>query len=204
MEDVLDVYHLPYNANEPVVCFDECSKQLLEHVRKPIPAEPGKLARVDDEYKRCGTVNIFCAVEPLTGHVIFQVTDQRRTVDCGEFLKMISDNYPEAERIKLVSDNLNTHGPGALYAAFAPEQARKLAERFEFHYTPKHGSWLNMAEITLSVMKRQCLTQRIATREGVHEQIEAWDRGRSEGQILWHFTTDNARIKLRRLYPTIQ
>jgi len=204
MEDVLDVYHRAYNEDEPVVCFDECSKQLLQHVRTPIPAGPGRLARVDDEYKRCGTVNIFCSVEPLTGHVIYQATERRTLADCGIFMKEIADQYTEASRIILVCDNLNTHGAAALYAAFPPEQARQLAERFEFHYTPKHGSWLNMAEIELSVMARQCLDQRIATRERVQELLEAWDLGRAEGRISWQFTTKDARVKLRRLYPSIQ
>jgi len=204
MEDVLDVYHRPYDPDEPQICFDECSKQLLQHVRTPIPARPGQLARVDDEYKRCGTVNIFCAVEPLTGHVIYEATEHRTLVDCGKFLKKIADQYPEALRIILVCDNLNTHGPAALYAAFPPEQARALAGRFEFHYTPKHGSWLNMAEIELSVMTRQCLDQRIETKDRVQELLEAWDQGRAEGRISWQFTTEQARIKLRRLYPSIQ
>lgn len=133
MEDVLDVYHRPYNADEPVVCFDECSKQLLQHVRTPIPAGPGRLARVDDEYKRCGTVNIFCGVEPLTGHVIYQATERRTLADCGHFLKQMADQYPEASRIILVCDNLNTHGAAALYAAFPPEQARQLK--------PDIGTW---------------------------------------------------------------
>jgi hypothetical protein len=204
MEDVLEVYHLPYNPDAPVICFDECSKQLLQHVRKPIPARPGRLACVDDEYKRCGTANIFVAVEPLTGHVLFEVTDQRRTVDCGMFLKKIADEYSEASRIILVCDNLNTHTVAAFYATFAPTQARELTKRFEFHYTPKHGSWLNVAETELSIVARQCLAQRIETRARVQELMEAWDRGRNEGTISWQFTTDSARIKLRRLYPSIQ
>jgi hypothetical protein len=204
MEDVLDVYHRPYDPDAPVICFDECSKQLLQHVRTPLTARPGQLARVDDEYKRCGTVNIFCAVEPLTGHVVWEVTDHRGTVDCGAFLKRIADEYSEASRIVLVSDNLNTHTAAALYATFAPEQARQLAKRFEFHYTPKHGSWLNMAETELSIIARQCLDQRIETKQRVQELMTAWDRGRGEGTIWWQFSTDDARIKLRRLYPSIQ
>jgi len=204
MEDVLDIYHAPYDPDAPVVAFDECSKQLLAHVRRPMPAAPGQLARVDDEYIRCGTVNIFCAVEPLTGLVSFEATDRRTLADCGRFLKKVAEQYPEASRIILVSDNLNTHTAAALYAAFEPEQARELARRFEFRYTPKHGSWLNVAELELSVMARQCLSQRIETKQRVQELLAAWDRHRGEGTISWQFTTEQARIKLRRLYPSIQ
>lgn len=204
MEDVLDVYHRPYDPEVPVVCFDECSKQLLKHVRTPLPTRRGCVARVDDEYKRCGTVNIFCAVEPLTGHVIWEVTDHRGTLDCGAFLRRIADEYPEASRIVLVSDNLNTHTPAALYATFAPEQAHELRKRFEFHHTPKHASWLNVAEIELSIMTRQCLDQRIESKEHVQQLVNAWDLRRDEGTINWQFTTEDARIKLRRLYPSVQ
>ena len=204
MEDVLAVYHRPYDPDFPVVCFDECSKQLLEHVRTPVAPRAGRLACVDDEYKRCGTANVFCAVEPLTGHVVVEVTSQRRTVDCGHFLKRIADEYPEASRIILVCDNLNTHTAAAFYASFEPEQARALAERFEFHYTPKHGSWLNMAETELSILARQCFAQRIESKARAEQLVEDWLRGRDEGTISWQFTTESARIKLRRLYPSIQ
>lgn len=204
MEDVLEVYHLPYDASRPVVCFDETSKQLLEHTRQPITATPKHPARVDDEYKRCGTANIFLAVEPLTGSVILEATERRGLVDCAMFLRTLADEvYPNASRIVLVCDNLNTHTAACFYEAFAPEQARRLTQRFEFHHTPKHGSWLNVAECQLSVLARQCLDQRVGSLVELRRLLLAWDENRKITSVCWQFTTKDARTKLRRLYPII-
>jgi hypothetical protein len=202
MEDVLEVYHRPYDPKLPQVCLDETSKQLLEHVRAPMPAAPGQLARVDDEYRRCGTANIFLAVEPLTGHVVLEATERRTAVDFAHFLRRLSDaEYPEAERIVLVLDNLNTHSPASLYEAFDPAEARRLVERFELHFTPKHGSWLDVAEIQLSVLARQALDQRIPSLARLRAILTAWMSQRCDAPVRWRFTTDDARIKLLHLYP---
>jgi hypothetical protein len=202
MEDVLDVYHRPYDERFPLVCVDETSKQLLEHVRVPIPPEPGVPARVDDEYVRCGTANIFLAVEPLTGRVVTEATHQRTAVDFAHFLRRLADDtHRSAERIVLVMDNLNTHTPAALYEAFEPEEARRLTEKFEIHHTPKHGSWLNIAEIQLSVLARQALDQRIDSLDTLKATLVAWHAQRPSSTVRWRFTTADARIKLRRLYP---
>ena len=202
MEDVLEVYHRPYDANRPQVCVDETSKQLLDHVRVPVPAKPGVCARVDDEYRRCGTANIFLAVEPLTGRVVTEATDQRAFVDFAHFLRRLADDvYPAAERIVLVMDNLSTHTPAALYEAFEPDDARRLTKKFEIHYTPKHGSWLNIAEIELSILARQALDQRISSLDGLQTILRAWHAQRAPVSVRWRFTTADARIKLRRLYP---
>jgi len=204
MEDVLDVYHRPFDPARPQVCMDETSKQLLEHTRVPVPASPGRPARVDDEYKRCGTANIFAAVEPLTGRCCVQVTDRRTAVDTARFLRRLSDEeYPEAEKIVLVMDNLNVHRIASLYEAFKPAEARRLAERFEIHHTPKHGSWLNVAEIFLSTLSRQCLEQRVETIARLRALVVAWRASRTGGKVIWRFTTKDARIKLHRLYPSI-
>ena len=203
MEDVLDVYHRPYDPARPQVCLDETSKQLLEHTRVPIAAGRGKLARVDDEYKRCGTANIFAAVEPLTGDCIVKVTEHRTAVDMAHFLRRLSDHYSAAAVIVLVMDNLNIHGLSCLYEAFEPVEARRLAQRFEIHHTPKHGSWLNVAEIFLSTMARQCLDQRIGSMPALRSTIADWEASRSSGKVKWRFTTADARIKLHRLYPSI-
>lgn len=204
MEDVLDVYHLPYDAQRPVVCFDETSKQLVEHTRRPIPASPGVDARVDDEYRRCGTANIFLATEPLTGRVVLEATEHRSAVDCAKFLQYLADNvYPRASKILLVSDNLNTHTAASFYEAFPPVEARRLTARFEMHHTPKHGSWLNIAECQLSVLGRQCLDRRIGSIDELQKLTAAWGRERKGNCINWQFTTAGARIKLRRLYPII-
>lgn len=204
MEGVLDVYHRPYDASRPVVCFDETSKQLLQHVRVPIPARPGQPRRVDDEYRRCGTANIFAALEPLTGEVLIEATASRDFVHTAHFLKRLSDEvYPDAEKIILVMDNVSSHNFGCFYQAFEPEEARRLVERFEVHNTPTHGSWLNVAEILLSVMARQCLDQRIDTMEALQRAIAAWIDARGPVNVDWQFTTDDARIKLRHLYPTV-
>lgn len=204
MEDVLEVYHRPYDPKRPQVCLDETSKQLLEHVRTPIPATPDHVARVDDEYQRCGTANIFLAVEPLTGCVSLEATERRTSVDFAHFLRRLSDeDYPEAERIVLVLDNLNTHSVASLYEAFAPAEARRLTERFELHFTPKHGSWLNIAEIELSVLARQALDQRIASLRRLRTILNNWLSQREDVKVRWRFTTDDARIKLLHLYPEV-
>lgn len=202
MEDVMDVYHLPYDPQRPVVCFDETSKQLVLHTRPPLPPRPGTPERVDDEYKRCGTANIFLAVEPLTGEVIVQPTQRRTAVDCAEFLRYLADEvYPQATKIVLVGDNLNTHTAASFYEAFPPEEARRLTQRFEMHHTPKHGSWLNIAECELSVLSRACLRQRIGSIEDLHRLLNAWVQTRKVSPVRWQFTNAQARIKLRRLYP---
>jgi hypothetical protein len=204
LEDVLDVYHRPFDPARPQVCMDETSKQLLEHTRVPIPAGPGRSARVDDEYKRCGTANIFAAVEPLTGRCCVQVTDRRTAVDTAHFLRRLADDeYPDAEKIVLVMDNLNVHGTASLYEAFKPAEARRLAKRFEIHHTPKHGSWLNVAEIFLSTLSTQCLDQRVETIIRLRALVRAWQAARTGGKVIWRFTTKQARIKLHRLYPSI-
>jgi transposase len=203
MEDVLEVYHRPYDPARPQVCLDESSKQLLEHTRIPIAASCGKPARVDDEYKRCGTANIFAALEPVTGRSLVKVTEHRTAVDMAHFLRLLSDSYPHAAVIVLVMDNLNIHALSCLYEAFEPAEARRLAERFEVHHTPKHGSWLNVAEIFLSILSRECLDQRIANMPALQRTIAAWQASRPAAAVKWRFTTAEARIKLRRLYPSI-
>lgn len=202
MEDVLEVYHRPYDARFPVVCFDETSKQLVEHVRVPIRPHSGSPARVDDEYKRCGTANIFLAVEPLTGDVLIEVTEHRTAIDCAAFLRSLADDvYPKADKIVLVGDNLNVHTAASFYEAYPPGEARRLTTRFEMHHTPKHGSWLNVAECQLSVVGRQCLDQRIGSIDELEKALAAWGRNRKGHRVNWQFTTADARIKLRRLYP---
>lgn len=204
MEDVLDVYHRPYDPLRPQVCLDETNKQLLQHVRVPIPARRGVRARVDDEYKRCGTANIFAALEPLTGRSLVEVTEHRASVDMAHFLRRLSDEqYPDATVIVLVQDNLSIHGHACLYEAFPPAEARRLARRFEVHYTPKHGSWLNVAEIFLSTLSIECLDRRIDTIAELRSIITAWQTSRTGGKVNWRFTTSAARIKLRSLYPSI-
>lgn len=204
MEDVLDVYHRPYDEQRPQVCLDETSKQLLEHTRKPVAAGPGTPARIDDEYTRCGTANIFAAIEPLTGRCVVEVTARRTAIDMAHFLARLSDEtYKNASAIVLVMDNLNIHDLSCLYAAFAPAEARRLIERFEVHHTPKHGSWLNVAEIFLSTLSRQCLDQRVGSIAALHTTVSAWLDARPKRKVNWHFTTADARIKLSRLYPSI-
>ena len=209
MEDVLAVYARPYDPQRPVVCVDEKSKELHADPtdRAPLPAAPGQVARRDYEYDRCGTANIFMAVEPLIGQRRVEVTAHRTKLDFAEFLRQLADEtYATAERIVLVCDNLNTHGPHVLYERFEPAEARRIAERFEWHYTPEHGSWLNVAEIELSVLERQCLRRRFPTQEYLAEEIAAWtgERNDTEATICWQFTAADARIKLRRLYPAIE
>lgn len=213
MEDVLDVYARPYDPLRPVVCVDEKSKELRSTPRGSLPAQPataeqaGQKERQDYEYARHGTCNIFLSVEPLAGRRRTRVSERRTYQDFAEELRLISDeDYPDAEVIVLVTDNLNTHGPACLYETFAPTQARRLAQRFEWHYTPEHGSWLNMAEIELSVLGRQCLNRRLAATEEVARHTRAWHQARNaqHAAIRWQFRTADARIKLRRLYPQIQ
>jgi hypothetical protein len=206
MEDVLDVYHRPYDEKRPMICLDEASKQLIGEVIEPIPAEPGRPERFDYEYTRNGTANLFMVSEPLTGWRHVEVTDRRTAVDFAELVRdLVEEVYPDAEKVVLVMDNLNTHKLASLYQAFPPERARRIAERLEIHHTPKHGSWLNMAEIELSVLARQCLDRRIETREELEREVAAWEEERNERgvEIRWRFTTADARIKLRRLYPVL-
>jgi hypothetical protein len=206
MEDVLEVYKRPYDPDRPVVCLDEASKQLIGDTRTPIPASPGQPERVDHEYVRNGTVNLFMVNQPLVGCRYIEVTERRTAVDFARLLKVISDDlYSGAEKIVLVMDNLNTHEMASLYKAFEPAEARRLLERFEVHHTPKHGSWLNMAEIELSVLSGQCLDQRFDSREALERAVQAWLLERNERcvGVNWHFTTEDARIKLKRLYPVV-
>ena len=206
MEMVLDVYKQPYDPLYPVVCMDESPKQLIAETRTPIPARAGQLARYDYEYSRRGTCNIFMANEPLVGKRMVRITSSRKRHDWARFLEEIAKQYKHAERITLVMDNLNTHEPGSLYHAFNPKKAKALLNRFEFVYTPKHGSWLNMAEIELRVLSTQCLNRRIDTITEVRSQVAAWEKERnnSNSEINWRFTTEKARIKLLHLYPTIE
>lgn len=205
MEDVLEVYARPYDASRPVVCVDEGRKELRSTVRAGIPARPGQPAREDYEYEREGVRNLFVALEPLVGRRKIQVTERRTACDFARFLRLISDEmYPEAHKIVLVVDNLNTHHVGCLYEAFAPAEAFRLSQRFEWHFTPEHGSWLNMAEIELSVLQRQCLSRRLSA-SALDREISAWESGRNalSGQIHWQFTAADARVRLRRLYPKL-
>ena len=207
MEDILDVYHRPLDPKRPLVCLDEASKQLIGEVAEPVPAAPGQPARIDYEYVRHGTANLFMISEPLTGWRHVEVTDRRTAVDFAEVVRaLVEEVYPEAEKVVLVLDNLNTHKLASLYEAFPPERARRIAERLEVHHTPKHGSWLNMAESELSVLARQCLDRRIETKEELEREVTAWEDERNGRGVVvrWQFTTADARIKLRRLYPTTQ
>jgi transposase len=206
MEDVLEVYHLPYDPDYPVVCMDESSKQMIGEVREPIPGKPGHPQRIDDEYVRNGVAEIFMEVEPLGGKRHVAITEHRTRKDWAAQIKqMLDERYPDATKVRLVMDNLNTHSIASLYEAFEPKEARRLAERLEIHYTPKHGSWLNMAEIELSVLKGQCLDRRIPDMSTMQAEVAAWetDRNHSTRKIVWQFTTVDARIKLKRLYPQL-
>ena len=206
MERVLDVYQRQYDSAVPVVCMDETPRQLIRETRSPVPARPGRPAHHDYEYRRCGTCNVFMATEPLAGKRMTQVTERKTKIDWARFLADIAQRYPDAQRITLVMDNLNTHCPGALYEAFPPARAKALWDRFEFVYTPKHGSWLNVAEVELNVMVRQCLNRRIDSIDALRAEVAAWQqsRDRSHAKVDWQFTTDDARIKLKRLYPTLE
>ncbi len=207
MEDVLEVYTRPHDPACPVVCLDEIGKQWVAETRTPLPAEPGQPERVDYEYERRGTANLFMTFEPLTGQRHVTVTDRRTAVDFAEEVKdLLEVRYPRAEKVVLVLDNLNTHKPAALYQAFEPAVARSLIDRLEIHHTPKHGSGLNRAEIELSVLSRQCLDRRIPDADTLTREVAAWEQARNANPrpVNWRFTTLNARIKLKRLYPSIQ
>ncbi len=200
------MYHLPYDPKYPVVCMDESSKQLIGEVSKPIPCKPGYPARIDDEYVRNGVVQIFMEVEPLAGKRHVAITKRRTRKDWAQQIKQMLDNrYPKAIKVLLVMDNLNTHNVASLYETFDPHEARRLAERLEIHYTPKHGSWLNMAEIELSALKGQCLDRRIPDMSSMQAEITIWENNRNNvsRNIDWQFTTPDARIKLKRLYPKL-
>jgi transposase len=206
MEDVLEVYHRPYDAKNPVVCMDESNKQLVSSTRDSLPLESGKPLRVDDEYVRHGVADIFMAVEPIAGKRWIEVTERRTRIDWAQFIKsLLDDRYPDASKVVLVMDNLNTHSIASLYEAFSPEEALRLASRLEIHFTPKHGSWLNMAEIELSVLVGQCLNRRIPDIETMRSEVEVWstDRNKIGADINWRFTTEEARVKLKRLYQKI-
>ena len=205
MEMVLDVYKRPLDSRYPVVCMDESPKQLIAETKTPISASTGKPVRYDYEYKRCGVCNIFMACEPLAGKRIVKITERKTKQDWSLFLQEIAGHYQEAEKITLVMDNYNTHTPGALYETFPPDLAKTLWDRFEFLYTPKHGSWLNMAEIELNVLIGQCLNRRIDDIEVVRAESSAWQelRNNKGAKVNWQFTTDNARTKLKRLYPSL-
>ncbi|MEE3501728.1 IS630 family transposase [Acidiphilium acidophilum] len=206
MEDVLEVYHRPHDPTHPVVCLDETSKQLIAETRSPIPAKPGNPARHDYEYERNGTANLFMLFAPLEGWRHVEVTDRHTAVDYAEILRDLSDkHFPDAARIVLVQDNLNTHKPASLYEAFPAAEARRLVERFEWHYTPKHGSWLDMAETELSVLATQCLNRRIADKQTLINEVAAWEisRNQKNAKADWQFTADDARVKLKRLYPVL-
>ena len=206
MEKVLDVYKRPYNKDFPVLCMDESPRQLIRETRTAIPAAAGRPECYDYEYERCGTGNIFMVSEPLVGRRMVKVTEHRRKSDWASFIQEIAQRHEEAAKITLVMDNLNTHGPGSLYETFAPEEAKALWDRFEFVYTPKHGSWLNMAEIELNVLAGQCLKERIDNRDELASKVAHWQahRNNRNSTINWQFTTEKARTKLRRLYPTIE
>jgi transposase len=207
MEEVLEIYQRPYDPDYPVVCFDESNKQQVKETRTPIAMEPGQSERFDYEYERNGVSNLFMAFEPLAARRQVTVTDHRTALDYAAHLKALVDvQYPQARKILIVQDQLNTHRAASLYKAFAPAEARRLLDKLEFHFTPKHGSWLNMAEIELSVLARQCLARRIPDQDSLRQQVNAWQQARNSQQrtVDWQFTTADARTKLKRLYPSIQ
>lgn len=206
MEDILDLYAEPYHPHYPVICFDEVSYQLISEKRRPLPLQPGKPVRYDYEYRREGTCNLFLFLQPLAGWRHVKVTQQRTKQDFAHCMKdMIDDHLPEAKRIRVVLDNLNTHTPAALYETFAPDEARRLVRKLEFHYTPKHSSWLNMAEVEISVLSGQCLDRRLGQVATVENEIAAWQQERNarKAVIDWSFTITKARDKLKRLYPEL-
>jgi hypothetical protein len=207
MEDVLELYQQPYDPKYPVVNMDEKPLQLIKETRQPLPAQPGKPLRYDYEYERVGTANVFLCTEPLTGWRTVDVREHRTGVDWAHQIKsLLDDHYPTAEKVRVVCDNLNTHKVASLYEAFEPSEARRLAQRLELHHTPKHGSWLNIAEIELSVLSKQCLNRRIADLETLRHETKAWEHARNAKQtgVDWQFTTEDARIRLKRLYPQYQ
>jgi len=207
MEDVLDVYKRPYDPKRPMVCLDETSKQLIAETRVPVPASPGQPARHDYEYKRNGVANLFMIFEPLAGRRHVKVTRRRTKKDWAQCVReMVDQMYPDAECIVLVMDNLNTHSKASLYEAFEPAEAKRIADKLEIHYTPKHGSWLDMAEIELGILSRQCLADRVDNMERLDREVVASEQKRNakKAKVDWQFTTDDARIKLKRLYPSIE
>jgi hypothetical protein len=207
MEDVLEVYQRPHDPQRPVVCLDETTKQMIAETRAPIPAAPGRKARHDYEYERNGVASLFMMFAPLEGWRCVKVTDRHAAIDYAHVLKDLSDtHFPEAAKIVLVQDNLSTHTPASLYAAFPAAEARRLVERFEWHYTPKHGSWLDMAESELAVLTTQCLDRRIPDKPTLTKEVAAWqdDRNKRCVKADWQFTTDNARVKLKSLYPQFE
>ena len=206
MERVLEVYRRPYDPAYPVVCMDETPRQLIRETRVPIPARPGQPERHDYEYRRCGVCNVFMATEPLAGKRLTKVTERKTKIDWAHFVHDIAAHYSQATKITLIMDNLSTHRPGALYEAYPPAQAKALWDRFEFVHTPKHGSWLNVAEVELNVMIRQCLNRRIDSINILRDEVAAWQasRDRLRAKVNWQFTTDDARVKLKRLYPTFE
>jgi hypothetical protein len=207
MEDVLEVYARPYDPKRPQVCVDEGGKQLIGDTRPPLPVRPGTPRREDYEYQRHGMANLFMVFEPLAGQRQVEVTERKTNQDFARLIKrLVDDWYPTAETIVLVLDNLSTHGPAALYETFEPAEARRLVEKLEWHYTPKHGSWLNVAEMELSVVARQCLDRRIPDMPALCHEVAAWvaTRNAAVAKVEWHFTTTDARIKLKKLYPTIE
>ena len=205
MEMGLDVYKRPFDPLHPIICMDESPKQLISETRKPIPSAPGRSAKYDYEYKRCGMSNIFLACEPLAGKRMIKVTDRRTALDWAGFIEEIAAQYEQAEKITLVMDNLNTHNAGSFYEKFPPEKAKALWDRFEFVHTPKHGSWLNIAEIELNVLWGQCLNRRIDDIETVRKEAATWQdiRNNKNAKVNWRFTTADARVKLSRLYSTL-
>lgn len=206
MEDVLEVYRRPYNPEEPMICMDEITKQLTKETRRTIPAEPGIPARYDYEYERNGVCNLFMFYEPFGGKRYVSITDRRKKIDWALQIKEMLDNhYPTAKKIVLVMDNLNTHTGASFYETFLPHEARRLLERLEIHYTPKHGSWLNIAELELRVLLGQCLNRRIPDKQTLQKEVNQWQNQRNscQAKVDWRFSTDNARIKLKRLYPTL-
>jgi hypothetical protein len=206
MEDILELYQRPYNPNKPLICMDETSKQLVKETRRPISAVPGRLARYDYEYERNGVSNIFMFYEPIGGKRYTSITDRRTKTDWANQIKDLLDvHYPTEDKIILIMDNLNTHKGASLYETFSPAEARRLLNRLEIHYTPKHGSWLNIAEIELRVLSGQCLNRRIPDRQTLQKEVNAWQNQRNfkQAKVNWRFTNDDVRIKLKRLYPTL-
>jgi len=205
MEDVLDVYALPYDEEYPVVCIDEKPYQLLDEVCEPLPMKQGSPAKIDNEYKRCGTSSIFVMIEPLTGWVHANAREQRTSVDFAHEIESLVNFFPKAVKIRLTMDNLNTHVIASLYRAFEPQKARKLAKKLEIHYTPKHGSWLNIAEIAISILSKKCINKRIPSIEKLNKDIDIWEEYQNANlkKVNWQFTASDARIKLKTLYPVL-
>jgi len=206
MEEILELYTRPYDSAYPLVCFDESCKQLISEIQPPLTAKPGQLERFDDQYEREGVCNLFMLFEPLKAWRHVEVTAQRTSIDYAKQMKYLVDEcYPEAEKIRVVQDNLNPHVKASLYKAFFPGEARRILDKLEFYYTPKPGSWLNMAEIEFSILNRQCLNRRISCKETLIQEVEAWEQQRNQtsSAVDWQFTTEDARIKLNQLYPSI-